>query len=100
MIGYSSHGLWCPLEEIYKVEEERENIYDESHRRPYLQKNKLALWVCYDPKYAVRYLRDAEFWDMNKFPPTRKELDQLIRIDLTDTVCIDEDGENGYLHIR
>ena len=98
MIGYSSHGHWAPLEEIYELEDDRGNFDGREETRQLYQAERYeAIWICYDPTIACRYLRDAQ--DYNK-PATQEEIDRLFVVDLKGAIYMDEDGDGGYLYIR
>ena len=98
MIGYSSHGTWTLLQEIYELEDDRGNFDDrEEERELYRRDVCQAIWICYDPAVACRYLRDAQDYDK---PITQEEINQLFVINLDGAKCIDEDGDGGYLYIR
>jgi len=96
MTGYSSHGMWVPSKEIYRVEKERGNPVDPL----LLNEGFEAIWIGVSPRVAVRYLRTAEE-DPNT-PPTIEELQLLIKIESTNTIYVPSmnDGEGGQLWLR
>lgn len=98
MIGYNTHGCWANAKEIYELEKERGNVIDQK----LLASNFLAIWICKNPVDAVRYLRTADEWDTDLYPPTDEELNALCEIDLSGAEHIKsmDDGDEGELWIK
>ena len=100
MIGYNSHGHFDRLEEILKIEKERDNYID-AELKAFALANRnsyMAIWVCLKPKYAVPYLRQAADHDL---PVTKAEIKSLEKIDLSKGILWTamDDGDEGYLFI-
>jgi len=95
MIGYNTHGKWIPAKDIYDIENERGNIVDDT----LLHDNLLAIWITRKPEDAVRYNRCQ---DNENTPITQNDIDELIKIDLTNATHIHsmDDGDGGELWIK
>ena len=105
-VGYSSHGNWTTFGNIKELEiEERDN----SELVPVADKipdDWWALWICLNPREALRYT-DEYFnnWDVVKAPLTKKLREDiefyLAAIDILPTdYIVADDGDDGYLLIR
>ena len=110
-VGYNSHGAVTSLAELKALESERGNDWFDDRG---LDLNRTqAIWVTYDPRYALRYAFSASLFDLPTVKPG--EIDEgewrefkrqmtdpaahVNKIDLTGSVRILEDGDGGYLHI-
>lgn len=100
-IGFSTHGRWADVKKILALEKERENYIDPELEKIAESGEYDAIWVTKEGKDAVRYNRDADKFDVEKFPPTKEELEDILEIDLTGAKPMKmEDGDGGNLWIR
>lgn len=97
-IGYSTHGCWMPVSELIEIETERGNEIDEE---VFKYPDGAAIWVTSNKIAAVRYNRPSgDDYDIETYPPSQDELDEIIEVDLTGAIEICEVDGDGFLYIK
>jgi len=97
-IGYSTHGYWMPVSELIEIETERGNEIDEE---VFKYPTSMAIWVTKCRAAAVRYNRYCgDDYDIETYPPTQDELDEIKEVDITHAIEIGEVDGDGFLYIE
>ncbi len=93
--GYSSHGVKASLRHIKELEIDRGN---EWVKDAWLDLDRSrAIWVCRDRKRAAEYIMNAG--DLDRRDPTEREQEAVVKVDLTDSIMLLSDGDEGFLHV-